>query len=81
MDDYTKGIKMLILNYENFIYILRNKDKTILNKNSLVYKHINGYMNYKNKTGGNYSISRFMRLLANGFKNNKSITYMLPMYF
>lgn len=72
---------MIEINYKTFTQIIKNRDMILSDKNNIIYKHINGYINYKNKNGGNYNINNFIRLLWDGFKNNRNIIYKLYMYF
>ena len=72
---------MLVIDYNKFINMLNNPDKTINNKNSMEYKHINNFVNHKNKNSNNYTINNLMELLANGFRHNKNMKYTIELYY
>lgn len=72
---------MIKINYKNFIHIVSNKDKISSDENNIVYKHIRSYINYKNKNGTPYSLNHFIKLLSDGFKNDKNLIYKLNMYY
>lgn len=72
---------MINIDYKKFIHIIKNRDAILSDENNIISKHINGYINYKNKNGTEYSLNHFIKLLSDGFKNNKSIIYKLNMHF
>lgn len=72
---------MLEINYNKFIQIISNKDKIFSDENNIIHKHIRSFINYKNKNGTQYSLNHFIKLLSDGFKNDKNLIYKLYMYF
>lgn len=72
---------MIVINRDKFIQMLNNPKETILNKESVEYNHINSYIKFKNKNGGNYTIDHLFNFLSHGFSKNKNFIYKINMFY